>query len=105
MLTALKGIDARQIAPESQKLISALQSSAQQLAQAKDIAKQRDVFATLSGYMMQLAKTEMLSDAYLYIDYCPMKKAYWLSDSKPIRNPYYGNSMLTCGEIKETIKP
>ena len=29
---------------------------------------------------------------------------YWLSNSKEVRNPYFGNSMLKCGEVKETIQ-
>ncbi|MAQ74933.1 MAG: hypothetical protein CL613_01215 [Aquimarina sp.] len=31
-----------------------------------------------------------------------MKKAYWLSKEKDIKNPYYGSSMLTCGKVAET---
>jgi hypothetical protein len=38
------------------------------------------------------------------LQYCPMKKASWLSDSKDIRNPYYGANMLDCGSVKTTIK-
>jgi hypothetical protein len=34
-----------------------------------------------------------------------MAKANWLSDQKEIANPYYGNSMLTCGSVKETLEP
>jgi len=30
--------------------------------------------------------------------------AYWLSETPDIRNPYYGEEMLTCGETKETLK-
>jgi len=29
--------------------------------------------------------------------------AYWLSATKEIKNPYYGDAMLTCGETKEVI--
>jgi Cu(I)/Ag(I) efflux system membrane fusion protein len=32
------------------------------------------------------------------------KGAYWLSKSKEVQNPYYGQGMLTCGEVKRTIK-
>jgi len=31
------------------------------------------------------------------------KGGYWLSNEKAIKNPYYGESMMACGEIKETI--
>ncbi|RYF85874.1 MAG: DUF3347 domain-containing protein, partial [Chitinophagaceae bacterium] len=44
-----------------------------------------------------------LSDKPVYVQYCPMKKATWLSSEKQIRNPYYGSSMLTCGEVTETL--
>lgn len=41
----------------------------------------------------------------LYYQYCPMafddKGAYWLSDEKQIRNPYFGDVMLKCGEVKK----
>lgn len=29
------------------------------------------------------------------------KENYWLSDKKPIRNPYFGDQMLICGETKK----
>lgn len=32
------------------------------------------------------------------------KGAYWLSESEEIKNPYYGEVMLTCGETKEVIQ-
>jgi hypothetical protein len=28
---------------------------------------------------------------------------FWLSDSKTIRNPYFGDKMLTCGQVRETL--
>jgi hypothetical protein len=33
-----------------------------------------------------------------------MKKAYWLSQTDKVANPYYGKEMDECGEVKETIK-
>jgi hypothetical protein len=33
-----------------------------------------------------------------------MKKASWLSDSKEIKNPYYGEKMNDCGSVKATLK-
>jgi Cu(I)/Ag(I) efflux system membrane fusion protein len=32
------------------------------------------------------------------------KGANWLSTEEEIRNPYFGEAMLTCGEVKSTIK-
>ena len=43
----------------------------------------------------------------IYVQHCPMadsnKGADWLSKEKKILNPYFGESMLTCGEIKKKI--
>jgi len=30
--------------------------------------------------------------------------AFWLSLEKEIRNPYYGEAMLKCGEVSQTIE-
>lgn len=79
-------------------------TSTKAITSSSDIAKQRAAFGTLSLHMVELAKSVPLMNGLLYVDYCPMKKAYWLSTEKTIRNPYYGSTMLSCGSIKETIK-
>jgi hypothetical protein len=80
-----------------------LSKDARQIAESKDIAKQREFFADFSANFFQLAKTAKLSAQPAYYQYCPMKKAYWLSASSDIKNPYYGKQMLTCGAVKEAI--
>jgi Cu(I)/Ag(I) efflux system membrane fusion protein len=30
--------------------------------------------------------------------------AYWFSKDKDIKNPYFGDEMLKCGETKETLE-
>lgn len=84
--------------------INILVKDAGAISETKDIKKQREIFANLSKNMAEVAKVTKLSDAPIYKQYCPMKKAYWLSNEKAIKNPYYGNSMLTCGNVDETIK-
>lgn len=88
----------------NQETWNSLLNDATSISQASNIKIQREKFVSLSQSMMELAKTLKLSNAPLYVQYCPMKKASWLSDSKNIRNPYYGNMMLTCGSVKETIQ-
>jgi hypothetical protein len=29
---------------------------------------------------------------------------FWLSDDEEIRNPYFGDKMLTCGSVTEKLK-
>lgn len=80
-----------------------LLNDATAISQSKDIKLQREKFATLSANMVELAKKVKLSAQPVYEQYCPMKKASWLSSDKAIKNPYYGNAMLTCGTVKATL--
>lgn len=82
---------------------ASLLKDANAIAQSKDIKLQREKFATLSSNMFELAKAVKLSAEPVYQQYCPMKKASWLSNDKAIKNPYYGNAMLTCGSIKTIL--
>ena len=76
---------------------------AEHIEESKDIAHQRDHFKDLSANFFTLAKAIKLSAEPIYQQYCPMKKAYWMSNEKAIKNPYYGNQMLTCGNISATL--
>jgi hypothetical protein len=44
----------------------------------------------------------------VYVAYCPMANnnegANWLSNDKEIKNPYFGDKMLRCGSVMETIQ-
>lgn len=100
-IKAANGIDYKII---SEGNINALLKDAGTIADSKDIKKQREVFANLSANMITVAKTVSLSPVPVYEQYCPMKKASWLSSEKEIKNPYYGKTMLTCGEVVETIQ-
>ncbi|WP_010229981.1 DUF3347 domain-containing protein [Gillisia marina] len=55
-----------------------------------------------------MVNTFQLVNKELYVLHCPMansnKGAFWLSASSEVKNPYYGSAMLTCGEVKDTIK-
>ena len=83
--------------------INALLKDATPISETKDIKVQREHFANLSNNMATLAKAVKLTADPVYKQYCPMKKTYWLSNEKAIKNPYYGNAMLTCGNVVETI--
>jgi hypothetical protein len=83
--------------------INALLKDASPISETKDIKIQREHFSNLSNNMVALAKSLKLAGEPIYQQYCPMKKANWLSNDKAIKNPYYGSAMLTCGKIVETI--
>lgn len=84
--------------------LNTLVKAAEKISETKDLKKQREYFASLSTNLVTLASSVKLTDQPLYVAYCPMKKASWLTSEKAIKNPYYGSSMLTCGEITKTIK-
>ncbi|SRR5690554_408057 len=71
-----------------------------------DIAHQREHFQMLTKDI-----TDMIAitgtDNTLYQQYCPMyagnKGGAWLSMEKEIRNPYFGDKMMNCGEVQKEI--
>lgn len=105
---SVNAVDANTLVSQEQKsfvqLKDKLVTDGNLIAGSKEINKQRELFAALSNNMISLAKAAKLSGKEVYVDYCPMKKVYWLSAEKAVKNPYYGNSMLTCGSVKETIQ-
>jgi Protein of unknown function (DUF3347) len=106
--TAVAALDNSTVSPAEVKAFEPfrqkLLADATAINVTNDLNKQRELFSSLSNNMISVVKAALMSDKEIYVDYCPMKKSYWLSADKAIRNPYYGNKMLTCGNVKETIK-
>jgi hypothetical protein len=73
------------------------------MAKTTDLEKQRVAFADVSTTIWAAAKSQKWNNPELFYQYCPMKKAYWLSTESAIKNPYYGSKMLACGSVKETL--
>lgn len=68
----------------------------------------RDLFMRLSSAMVALERTlGHPGDMQIHQAFCSMandgKGADWLQLTKDIKNPYYGSSMLSCGEIKQSF--
>ncbi len=107
-LKAVNGVDMKALSAGEHKAFMPLQDKlgfdARHISEVKNISHQREHFASLSLNMYTLAKGAKLSGQAIYEDYCPMKKAYWLSSEAAIKNPYFGNEMLTCGQVKETLR-
>ena len=79
-----------------------LLKTVEKMSKANNIEKQRAVFNDVTIVMWELVKNSDKVNQTVYYQYCPMKKAYWLSYEKDIKNPYYGSSMLTCGKVTDT---
>lgn len=67
---------------------------------------QRHYFAMLSKRLSQLLKQLKLNPLTVYEQYCTANNAYWLSETKAIKNPYYNYSdreMTSNGKITATL--
>jgi Cu(I)/Ag(I) efflux system membrane fusion protein len=88
--------------------LAPMQSSIKDIQASSDIEIQRKAFSTLSDNLYKSIKAFGLGGKEAFYEYCPMafnnEGGYWLSDQKEIRNPYFGDKMLTCGEVKEKLK-
>ncbi len=78
------------------------------ITNSKNISKQRLAFAHFGDALYASIKSFQVTGLNAYRQFCPMaddnKGAYWLSTTKEIRNPYFGDVMLTCGSTEEILK-
>lgn len=79
----------------------------QNLMETADVEVQRKEFVTITAGVENLIDGALTSGT-VYKQYCPMAfgntGASWLSESKEIRNPYFGDKMLKCGRIEAEIE-
>ncbi|CAM1347606.1 efflux RND transporter periplasmic adaptor subunit [Tenacibaculum halocynthiae] len=87
-------------------LIKTLKSSSNAITNSDDIKVQRNQFKILSEHFILAVQSFGINEVS-YKQYCPMadsdKGAYWLSKEKQVLNPYFGDMMLKCGEVKQVI--
>jgi hypothetical protein len=109
MLKAINGADMKSMTAADHTAFMSLQDKlaydARHISESKDINHQREHFVSLSANLFKLAKQVSLSSQPIFEDYCPMKKAYWLSGDAAIKNPYFGSGMPDCGKVAATIQP
>ncbi len=88
--------------------LAPMQTALKEMQSASDIEVQRQAFSDLSNNLYKSVKAFGLGGKEAFYEYCPMafndEGAYWLSDQEKIRNPYFGDKMLTCGMVKEKLK-
>ena len=111
LLASLNRFDTKTLNPKQKKEYVDIADDAKEHAEhigenAGKIDHQREHFATLSKDINDLIKM-FGTKQKLYQDYCPMyndgKGAIWISETKEIKNPFYGSQMLTCGSLKKTL--
>lgn len=105
---ALKGIDKSLLSEEQKKVYNEIEEDLKEhvehISKSK-IEHQREHFVMMSKDMYDLVKA-FGAGMTLYHDHCPMYKdgSMWLSETKEIKNPFYGDKMMTCGSVQEMMK-
>ena len=78
------------------------------IAENDDIETQRNHFVILNQNIVPMIMNIKSLDSKVYIQRCPMANnnegAFWMSKKKEIRNPYYGEQMMTCGSVIDSIQ-
>ena len=85
----------------------ALESHLQELTASEALAARRRQFEFISALMIDLVRAFGAEDT-LYVQHCPMafnnKGADWLAYEEQILNPYFGEEMLRCGVVQDSIQ-
>ncbi len=89
-------------------ILNNLNKQTDAIVSSSKIEDQRNAFSDLSDELYIAVKIFGLMEKTIYYQFCPMAKdgkgAYWLSEINDIQNPYYGVSMIACGETREVLK-
>lgn len=103
-MTLLKG-DAHMFWMED---LDEMESALKTISESDDLGVQRKAFVDFNPILFNKVKAFGLDGKTVYYQFCPManndRGAYWLSTEENIRNPYYGEMMLECGEVRETLE-
>jgi hypothetical protein len=112
MANAMGKVDKSLFSAEQKKVYDDIEDDLKEHAEhigenAKDIDHQREHFTMMSEDVYDLVKA-FGGGQTLYHDHCPMandnKGAMWLSETKEIKNPYFGGKMNECVKVQEVIK-
>ncbi|MEN7550338.1 DUF3347 domain-containing protein [Rapidithrix thailandica] len=84
-----------------------VKTTAEAIANNDDVEVQRASFQELTQKVYDLVKASSDNSNEVYKQFCPMAfdntGAFWLSAEEEIKNPYFGDKMLKCGKVDETI--
>ncbi|WP_268123443.1 efflux RND transporter periplasmic adaptor subunit [Roseivirga pacifica] len=89
-------------------LLGPMQDALARIISAENRDTQRLQFINLSKALINAVRSFGTNyESPLYVQFCPMANndqgAIWLSTEENIVNPYFGDMMLTCGSIEETL--
>jgi len=91
----------------AQSILQEIIDGAESISNEKNMEGQRRHFKALSENMVLVTSRLSGLEQSVYVQFCPMadnnKGAKWLSFEDAVLNPYFGDKMLTCGSVIQTI--
>ncbi|MDW7761033.1 MAG: efflux RND transporter periplasmic adaptor subunit [Acidobacteriota bacterium] len=111
MLSSLAGVDMSLLREpyhgKWMKLRAGLSDALEVARKASDLEALRAAFLPLSLLLIEISETFGPSREPLYIAHCPMafdnSGGDWITAEPKIENPYFGDRMFSCGDIKGRI--
>jgi Cu(I)/Ag(I) efflux system membrane fusion protein len=91
-------------------LAQGLATALARIEKSEDIQGEREAFLAVSNAL----RTAVLRFGHrgggpIHVVHCPMafdnRGADWLQADREIANPYFGDAMLRCGEVRRTVEP
>jgi|AntRauTorckE6833_2_1112554.scaffolds.fasta_scaffold18033_2 Cu(I)/Ag(I) efflux system membrane fusion protein len=77
------------------------------ISNESDVERQRELFVDLTSNIEMMVNAFGVKGISMYKQHCPMAfndtGANWFSSERKIMNPYFGDRMLHCGTVEQTI--
>lgn len=91
----------------AQEYAGTISGSAKGLAGESTLEARRQEFKMITDALYVLFQTVRYNEQKIYWIHCPMAfnntGAYWINQDSTVRNPYFGDKMLTCGTVEGTL--
>lgn len=95
-----------QVSPAAAALTTLQNALVNMAANESSLDQQRTDFEPVSMAMIAVVRATSPGTP-VYVQHCPMafndKGADWLSTEEDVLNPYFGDAMLRCGSVTETL--
>ena len=108
--TAIAGVDMSLVKGDAHQYwmqqLEAMNGHLGGLAKAGDVEAQRAQFGFFSQALINALTAFGVNDT-LYVQHCPMaydnEGGNWISAEKEVRNPFFGDKMMTCGYVADEL--
>ncbi len=95
------------IVSTAQSFKESISAEVQALSKTPGLEEKRKSFQIISDAMYDLIRTVKYDKAMVYQLHCPMafgnSGANWLSSKDEVINPYFGDKMLHCGDVQDSL--